>query len=185
MLGTLCVFDRVAKKLRPGQVSRLLDLADIIVALFERRRQARELAELTAEGERRKRFMATVLDTVDVGIAMADPSGHVSVLNRAAREMHGVAAEPAVGRYGVFERERERESSKIPLRSLLPSLSSLVPSPPSFGGGGGGARTEMTIKRPDGVTVDVICHAHRIVDDCDELLGTVVTMHNVTGVRER
>ncbi|MFC7278845.1 hypothetical protein ACFQS1_33190 [Paractinoplanes rhizophilus] len=48
-----------------------------------------------SESKRRKRFMATVLDTVDVGIAMADPSGHVSVLNRAAREMHGVSAEPA------------------------------------------------------------------------------------------
>jgi GAF domain-containing protein len=93
ILGTLCVVDTVAKKLRPEQVSRLLDLADIIVGLFERRRLAREKAELAAEQEHNKKLIETVLDTVDVGIAVADPAGAITLLNRAAQDWQDVVPE--------------------------------------------------------------------------------------------
>jgi GAF domain-containing protein len=84
VLGTLCVFDTVAKSLRPDQVSRLVDLADVVVALFERRRHARAMAELAAAQERTTRLLEKVMDTIDVGMAVADVDGHITIANRAA-----------------------------------------------------------------------------------------------------
>lgn len=86
ILGTLCVVDTVAKKLRPEQVSRLLDLADVIVGLFERRRLARERAELAAELDRSRKFTETLLDAVDAGVAVVDPVGAIELVNRTARD---------------------------------------------------------------------------------------------------
>lgn len=48
-LGSLCVFDTEPGVLSGDQVDRLKDLAEVILALFERRRQARANAELAAE----------------------------------------------------------------------------------------------------------------------------------------
>ncbi|GAA2637342.1 sensor histidine kinase [Paractinoplanes durhamensis] len=48
-LGSLCVFDTEPGDLTAGQVARLQDLALVIVALFERRRQARVNGELAVE----------------------------------------------------------------------------------------------------------------------------------------
>jgi signal transduction histidine kinase len=90
-LGTLCVFDNVVKKLGQQQIHRLEDLAEIIVGLFERRRQARLSNELAIEAERSHRFIETLLDTVEVGIAAADADGRLTVVNRAARYWAGAA----------------------------------------------------------------------------------------------
>ena len=48
-LGSLCVFDVVPRELTDDQIARLEDLATVILALFERRRQARVNGELVAE----------------------------------------------------------------------------------------------------------------------------------------
>ncbi len=45
-LGTLCVFDMQPRMLDDAQVARLQDLARILVALFQRRREVRETAAL-------------------------------------------------------------------------------------------------------------------------------------------
>ena len=95
-LGTLCVFDSVPRELTGEQIERLEDLAGVILALFERRRQARVMAELAAEAEARQRFTDTVLDTIDVAVVAADRSGHLTVFNRAARDWHGLDADPSI-----------------------------------------------------------------------------------------
>jgi len=48
-LGSLCVFHDEPRDLTADQIARLEDLARVILALFERRRQARANAELAAE----------------------------------------------------------------------------------------------------------------------------------------
>ena len=53
-LGTLCVFDAEPRELTGDQIARLKDLAAVILALFERRRQARINGELLAEAEARR-----------------------------------------------------------------------------------------------------------------------------------
>ncbi|MEV6347414.1 GAF domain-containing sensor histidine kinase [Actinoplanes sp. NPDC051851] len=64
-LGTLCVFDVVPKKLDERQLRRLEDLGDVLVSLFERRRQARlnaALAIAAALGERQLQAAVTELE---------------------------------------------------------------------------------------------------------------------------
>ncbi|MEU8818452.1 HAMP domain-containing sensor histidine kinase [Actinoplanes sp. NPDC048796] len=51
-LGSLCVFHNEVHELNPGQMDRLRDLAQVILALFERRRQARVVLAQHAELER-------------------------------------------------------------------------------------------------------------------------------------
>jgi signal transduction histidine kinase len=53
-LGTLCVFDSEPHELGAAQIARLKDLAGVILALFERRRQARINRELATEAEARQ-----------------------------------------------------------------------------------------------------------------------------------
>ncbi|GAA4975289.1 diguanylate cyclase domain-containing protein [Kineococcus glutinatus] len=102
-LGSLCVFDTVPGQLNEVQMSVLEDLAGVLVGLFERRRQARlaaEQAEQTAEArelavlamneaEARWELSEVVADTVDVGLAVAGPDGHLTMLNPTARAWYG------------------------------------------------------------------------------------------------
>lgn len=53
-LGTLCVFDVVERTMTDEQLARLQDLGSALVALFERRRQARRNAELAVESENQR-----------------------------------------------------------------------------------------------------------------------------------
>ncbi|MDP9432636.1 MAG: ATP-binding protein [Actinomycetota bacterium] len=123
VLGTLCVFDTEPHDLTPHQLALLQDAARVIVALFERRRQAhlnanlaaeadeqRELMRLTlSELEARHEFTDAVLDTIDIGIVAADSTGRLSLFNRAARDWHGLDADADVDpaqhaeRYNLFE----------------------------------------------------------------------------------
>ncbi|WP_121193260.1 ATP-binding protein [Motilibacter peucedani] len=122
VLGTLCVFDTVVRRLSDAQVRLLEDAAGVVVALFERRRQAREnrdlamaadeqreLLELTMrELEVRQELTDAVLDTIDVGVVAAGPDGRLTLFNRAARDWLGtdldatVAPEEHAARYALF-----------------------------------------------------------------------------------
>ncbi|NHC14521.1 GAF domain-containing protein [Motilibacter sp. E257] len=109
-LGTLCVFDSDPGELTLGQLDRLQDLATVVVALFERRREARRSAELAAEAqeqrdlveltmgvlEERQELTDAVLDTIDVAVVAADPSGRLTLFNRAALDWHGLPADSGV-----------------------------------------------------------------------------------------
>jgi signal transduction histidine kinase len=176
-LGTLCVFDESPKSLSQEQINRIRDLADVLVALFERRRQARQYEELARETAQRRKFTDTVLDTVDVAIAAADPAGHLTVFNRAAREWHGVPADPSAEpsshpvRYHLFDADgvsRLRED-EIPLMRAL------------HGDEVTGA--EMAIRPPGDHLINVSANARRLIDDEGNLMGAVVAMNNVTSDR--
>ncbi|NYD22632.1 diguanylate cyclase domain-containing protein [Kineococcus aurantiacus] len=107
-LGSLCVFDTAPGRLSEQQADVLRDLAGVLVALFERRRQARradarteragearELALLAmAESEARWELSEVVAETIDVGLVVVDADGHVRSLNRTARWWHGTGDEP-------------------------------------------------------------------------------------------
>lgn len=95
-LGTLCVFDSEPGELNEEQIARLHDCADIILALFERRREARRSAAAAAEAERREQFTKAVLETIDVGVIAADGGGHLVMFNRTAREWHGLDPDPSL-----------------------------------------------------------------------------------------
>ncbi|GAA3920600.1 GAF domain-containing protein [Actinoplanes auranticolor] len=143
-LGTLCVFDSVPRELTGEQRARLEDLAGVILALFERRRQARITAEPAIEAEARQRFTDTVLDTIDVAVVAADRSGHLTVFNRTARDWHGLDADPSVEPADFAEHYRLfRADGVTPIPSEeIPLLQVLH--------GGAVSEAELVI-RPDGL----------------------------------
>ncbi|WP_369054852.1 diguanylate cyclase domain-containing protein [Kineococcus terrestris] len=99
-LGSLCVFDTAPGRLSGQQLAVLEDLAGVLVALFERRRQARREAEqhqqavearqlavlAMAESEARWELSEVVAETIDTGLVAVDADGQVSSLNRAMRQ---------------------------------------------------------------------------------------------------
>ncbi|MEJ5943778.1 diguanylate cyclase [Pseudokineococcus basanitobsidens] len=147
-VGTLCVFDE-----RPGEIgaealARLEDLAVVLTALLERRREAlvsgrladeadeqRELAELvigelasrSEEMEERSELIETVLATIDVGVVACGPDGRLTLFNRAAQRWHALDADPTVdpeqlaGRYDLFEADgvTPLAPERVPLRRAL------------------------------------------------------------------
>ncbi|GIF20730.1 signal transduction histidine kinase [Actinoplanes tereljensis] len=82
-LGSLCVFDTVPGELTDDQVARLEDLALVILALFERRRQARVNGELAIE-----------LGTQHAQLerAHADRAATIAELRRSNAELENFAA---------------------------------------------------------------------------------------------
>ncbi|GIF21841.1 signal transduction histidine kinase [Actinoplanes tereljensis] len=177
-LGTLCVFDEKVRTLNAEQINRMLDLADIVVALFERRRQARQMAELARDRERSKKFIATVLETIDVGIAACDAQGSLTVFNRAAREWHGTEDTPGLPsedlpeHFGLFDATGTHRlaPAEIPLIRAIRE--------------GEVHDAEMMIKKPEQPNVDLSCTARRLHDEDGAVVGAVVAMNNVTVDRE-
>jgi signal transduction histidine kinase len=176
-LGTLCVFDDRVKELTDDQAGRLIDLADVLVALFERRRQARLNERLAEAADRAQRFTRTVLETVDVGVVVCDADGHVTVLNRAAREWHGLEADSSLdpsalpNHYGLFDADGHRrlQPDEVPLlRALHEGVVSDV---------------EMTVRAPGRPVIQLSCTGRRLVDDAGQVLGAVVAMNDVTADR--
>lgn len=173
-LGTLCVFDSVARQVTDEQITALKDLALIAAALLERRKQARQHAELAAEFEARQRLTDTVLHTIDVAVIAADPTGHLTLFNRAARDWHGLDADPNLSpadhatRYDLFEADgvTPLAADRIPLACALRE------------GTVDGA--EMVIK-PQGHTArHLVATGRSLIAGDGTLLGAVVAMTDVT-----
>ena len=53
-LGTLCVFDTEPRRLSDAQMSALEDLGAVVLALFDRRRDARRKAQLATVAEQER-----------------------------------------------------------------------------------------------------------------------------------
>ncbi|MEV6350714.1 ATP-binding protein [Actinoplanes sp. NPDC051851] len=175
-LGSLCVFHNEVRTLDDDQIARLKDLAEIIVALFERRRQARLNGELAVIAESRQRWTDTLLETIDVAVVACDQSGRLTLFNRAAREWHGMDADPTVdpedlsGTYSLYEPDGETffPVDRIPLLRALRE--------------GEVHDVEMIIKRPGGFT-HVSVSGRALVSAEGVPLGAVVAMNDVTNDR--
>jgi signal transduction histidine kinase len=81
-LGSLCVFDDRPGELTGEQIDRLKDLAAVILALFERRRQARANGELAAELRTRNGQLES---------AQADRAATIAELRRSNTELQQFA----------------------------------------------------------------------------------------------
>jgi signal transduction histidine kinase len=181
-LGTLCVFDNKVKSLEPDQVSRLKDLAEVIVALFERRRQARLNAALAHRNERSKKFIEAVLETADVGVVVADENARLTLMNRAARQWHGVGAdlpltpfapEEIPDHFDLYHGDgvTRMSGADVPLFRALRGE--------DVTGAG------LVIHRSGVPPIELSCNARALYGDDGAPLGAVVAMTNVTNDREQ
>ncbi|MGY1745317.1 diguanylate cyclase domain-containing protein [Blastococcus sp. SYSU D00695] len=186
-VGSLCVFDERPHAFTAAEVDRLTDLAAVLVALVERRRQAAELAALAAASEQARReveaahaelaastaFTTALLEALPVGIAAADADGRVTLFNRVSRAWHGVDADPTIAMTDVpsafrlcTPSGRRLAPDEIPLFRVLRE--------------GRIADVPITITAPDGRMRLVECSGEPVHADDGSLLGAVVAMADVT-----
>ncbi|SNY41895.1 sensor histidine kinase [Paractinoplanes atraurantiacus] len=178
-LGTLCVFDDVVKELSPRQIERLTDLADVLVGLFERRRQGRLAAEMAITAERSRKFAETLVDTVDVGIVAADEQGQLTILNRSVRRWGG-ALESGAGDLaeiaGRLELLRPDGVTEVPQESapLFRALREDINVD----------NEELVLRTADDALLTLTASARSMIADNGERIGAVVALTDVTKERD-
>ncbi|BCY06951.1 ATP-binding protein [Actinoplanes sp. L3-i22] len=174
VLGTLCVFEEHrVRTLTERQMARLADLGEIVVGLFERRRQARLADDLTARAERAHKFIDTMLETVEVGIAAADETGRMTVLNRTARRWAGVEGDQTT----------PLEEMRRHFRLHRPDGSRLGPGEGPLAQAMRGEpidHAEMIIETAADERITVIATGRGLYADSGERIGAVVALTDVT-----
>ncbi|MFF5083843.1 ATP-binding protein [Actinoplanes sp. NPDC000266] len=179
-LGTLCVFDDVVKELTPRQIERLTDLADVLVGLFERRRQGRLAAEMAITAEHSRKFVETLVDTVDVGIVAADEKGQLTVLNRAVRRWGGALESGGAGDLaeiaGRLELLQPDGVTEVPDESgpLFRALHEDVNLD----------NEELVLRTADDALLTLTASARSMIADNGRRIGAVVALTDVTRERE-
>ena len=175
VMGTLCVVDTVRRELTADQIGRLTDLAAIVVAFFERRRQARQTAALEEAIRAREQLTATMLDSIDEAVIAVDPGGRVTLFNRAARELHEPGVDLQAGPAGAAARFRLFEpGGRDPLpEDEVPLLKAIRTGQPVRG-------RELAVETPGGAFRAVRANAAPLRSAGGAITGGVVALHDIT-----
>ena len=172
------------------EAMQLQAAADAARAEAERARDAAEEARAEAEdardvaraawseAEARWELSEAVLETIDVGVLVADPGGELTSLNRAAREWHGEAgaagASPTevIGRYDLHD----ADGTPLPLQRT-PMYRALH--------GEVVAAAEVVVSSADRSPMTVVCSGRPLHRGDGRPLGAVVAMTDVSAARAR
>jgi diguanylate cyclase (GGDEF)-like protein len=196
LLGTLCAVDDRPHRLGPDVGDRLADLASVVVALFRRRRHARQLADVAAASAaardqaqaaaahlaRAEAFTRTLLEALPVGVVAADAEGRVTLLNRVARQWHGLAGDGADGVVGAPLTERTVARLRLTDPGGWPLAVHEVPLV-RVAAEGRVRDADTAIAVPGTPPRVVRAAGARVVDDGGRVTGAVVTMIDVTEQR--
>jgi len=126
--------------------------------------------ELLAQVELRAEFGDAVLATVDVGVAVCDAEGRLTLLNDTARTWTGTGAADPLGT-GDGDGLAVLRAAGSPLRRALDE--------------GRVEGLELLIAPAGRPEVPVTCSARRMVGEDGTLLGAVVAMHDLRSLRAR
>ncbi|WP_162245534.1 sensor domain-containing diguanylate cyclase [Modestobacter sp. Leaf380] len=176
-IGTLCVLDDRPGQLSDAQLARLEDLAAVVVALLERRRDHRLAEEARAELARTRAFEQTLLDALPAGIAACDTEGTVTLFNRESRRWHGgdvlVDLSPEeLSRHYTLLRPDGRSTFPVEELPLVRVLSTGRP-----------ASAELLLRPHRAPERLIACSGVPVLDPDGAPLGAVVTMSDVTDQR--
>ena len=133
-------------------------------------------AAAESAAERQRRFLAALLDSLDVGVAAVDADGRPLVLNRALRHVHGIDDDwdAAMVTQVIAETMRDLDGSPLPL-PRIPVLRALQ--------GEQLRGVEVLVSRLGARDRVFVAHAQPITTDDRGQLGAVMALHEVTAVR--
>ncbi|MEU4560987.1 GAF domain-containing protein [Actinoplanes sp. NPDC023936] len=180
VLGTLCVFDTEPHELTAEQMARLRDLAGVIVAFFEGRRQTRLTAEFAAATEARKQWAEALLDGINVAVIALDTEYRSTLFNRAARDSHDPDVDLNAAPVGVAERYQIYEPD-----GCTPVADDETPLIVALTGGGPVIGKEMILRGTRNGTVRVRANARALHAPDGSISGAVVALHDVTAEAAR
>jgi len=157
--------------------TRLSRLAPAVRRAIEEatERKARQATEVTLERERK--FLRALLDSLDAGVVACDQNGTLTLFNRATRELHGmneqaIPPEEWASQYKLYHPDGETplETEQIPLHRALQ--------------GEHLRHAEVTIRHREGTPHTLVVSGQPIIDDGGGKLGAVVTMQDVTELKQ-
>jgi two-component system cell cycle sensor histidine kinase/response regulator CckA len=157
--------------------SRLTRLAPAVRRAVEEanERRTRHQAEVTLERERK--FLRALLDSLDAGVVACDQDGMLTLFNRATRELYGmqeqlIPPEQWTSHYKLYQADGETPlaTEQIPLHRALR--------------GEHLRHAQITIRHREGAARTLVVSGQPIIDDGGEKLGAVVTMQDVTELKQ-
>ena len=188
-LGSLCVIDRTPRTLTPEQAQALEALGRQVMGQLQLRRQvaalqAAEQARREAQDAlvRQQEFTQAVLENMTDGIVACDPTGTLTLFNRATREFHGLPAAPIPPEQWAAPIPPEQWATHFDLYradGLSPMLTEEIPLFRALQGQTvRGA--EMVIVPKHGPRRTMLSDGRALFDAAGRKLGAVVVMHDVT-----
>jgi diguanylate cyclase (GGDEF)-like protein/PAS domain S-box-containing protein len=171
-LGTLCIMDTAARDFGGAERRMLGDLARLVQEELQRDVPAARPHDGKAALEHA--LLDAVLESVDVGVIACDAAGRLTLFNRAARDIHGVDADPCLApadwsaRYDLYG-----EDGVTPLApDQIPLMRALRGERVSDAG--------MTIHAPGTAPRHVLASGRALHGADGEALGAVVALKDVT-----
>ena len=173
-IGTLCVIDRVPRRLTPEQREAMMRLARQAMARMEMRLASRRLAQQTA-------FQAAILANAASAIIATTPDGVITHFNPKAERMLGYTAVETIGRQtlGVFHDPAEvvaraSELSRELGREIAPGFEVFVAR------AGQSETPEWTYVRKDGSRLPVLLSMSALRDTSGNISGFLSIAQDIT-----
>jgi len=145
----------------------------ILKAVKEAEDAKREVEQKADALEQSQEFLATVMDAAHDAIIASDASGKLSIFNHAAREIHGIDAQPLDSQdwpstYSLFEADGETpmKLENVPLFCAMQGQKVIG--------------RQMAIAVPGREVRFMTANATPLYNDKKELIGAVATMRDVT-----
>ncbi|MFC2953357.1 ATP-binding protein [Marinicaulis aureus] len=145
----------------------------ILKAVKEAEGAKREVEQKADALEQSQEFLATVMDAAHDAIIASDASGKLSIFNHAAREIHGIDAQPLDSQdwpstYSLFEADGETpmKLENVPLFCAMQGQKVIG--------------RQMAIAVPGREVRFMTANATPLYNDKKELIGAVATMRDVT-----
>ena len=172
-LGTLCIMDTAARDFGGAERRMLGDLARLVQEELQRDVPP---AARPHDGKAalEHALLDAVLESVDVGVIACDAAGRLTLFNRAARDIHGIDADPCLApadwsaRYDLYG-----EDGVTPLApDQIPLMRALRGERVTNAG--------MTIHAPGSAPRHVLASGRALHGADGEALGAVVALKDVT-----
>ncbi|WP_104526370.1 diguanylate cyclase domain-containing protein [Blastococcus atacamensis] len=190
MAAALCVFDHAPHRFTAEDRERLADVGAAVTSLVRAGQQARQLADLAAASQlaraqtarahdelaRSTAFTHALLEVLPVGVIGGDADGRVTLFNAAARDWHGLDADPTVAIEDIPKTFGLTDVHGVPLPHEDVPLNRVYAE-------GRVDSAEMGIAVPGRPLRLVSGSGVQVHDDGGDLTGVVIALTDVTGQR--
>jgi PAS domain S-box-containing protein len=147
------------------------------VAFFiELQRGKDELRAAERRASQERAFLAAVLEAIEDGVVACDAEGRLTLFNRATRIFHGLPPDIAPIQSGAEMHLYREDGQTLLAKPEIPLVRALA--------GEQVRDARMVIAPRRGTARTVVASGRPLYDDDGQKLGAVVSMHDVTAVRE-
>jgi PAS domain S-box-containing protein len=185
-LGTICVIDKIPRKLTEEQRTALRILAKQVVAQVESRLHKLELLELNEQLSEKTAFFNSIISSADQSIISTDVEGRITSFNVGAERMLGYSRSEMIGKQPQIFHEQEevikyaKELSTHLGRDIQPGFEVFTINAKM----GSSESREWTYIRKDGHRFPVKLNITAMRNSSEDLIGFLGVATNITANEE-